>query len=379
MWQALVAALFVVSIAGSRPQAEQPTLSFAALKRQRSSFAWYLGLSSVLHLLLIVGLAFSVELLRQSNRDLERSKQLYGVYTPLRTSLRTPVYYRARGAAGPGTANPGVSVRHPAPHDRVTAMLRQPAVQIAPVVADKMPAFLSWLPPVPPRPEDVPAAGPSRSAIPVPAAGENAGGSSGAPANVNPVAGTDASPVHTEPAVRIANTRAGRVEIRDFADGHEEIHYPPDGRFDAVVVQAGAGDLVPEAEDLLTGRPVQTVYLEVGTAREWVLQYCVPSDKAAAQSGMVVSLGGPTKMQAPWIRMVALPPRRARSPKATVFYGKLQPNGHFMDMRALARPQYQDRPELLPYLEQWEFRPAERDGVAAEIEVMLIIPPETAL
>jgi hypothetical protein len=169
------------------------------------------------------------------------------------------------------------------------------------------------------------------------------------------------------------------VEIHEFPDGSQEIHYPPDGRFDAVVVQAGAGDLVPEAEDLLTGRPVQTVYLEVGTAREWVLQYCVPSGTAAAQSGMVVSLGGPTKMQAPWIRTVALPPRRARSPKATVFYGKLQPNGHFMDMRALAKPQYQDRPELLPYLEQWEFRPAERDGIAAEIEILLIIPPETAL
>jgi hypothetical protein len=379
MWQALAAALVLASMAGSRPRPAQPTLAFAALKSQRSSLAWYLGLSSVLHLFLIVGLAFTVELLRESNRDLERSKQLYGVYTPLRTSLRTPVYYRASTVVGPGRAVPGVSVRHTAPHDRFSAILRQPAVQITPVAPERMPTFLSWLPTVPPRPEDIPAAGPLQSAIPVPTAAETAAGSSAATANVNAAAGSDASPVHTEPAVRIVNTRAGRVEIREFPDGSQEIHYPPDGRFDAVVVQAGAGDLVPEAEDLLTGRPVQTVYLEVGTAREWVLQYCVPSGTAAAQSGMVVSLGGPTKMQAPWIRTVALPPRRARSPKATVFYGKLQPNGHFMDMRALARPQYQDRPELLPYLEQWEFRPAKRDGIAAEIEILLIIPPETAL
>jgi hypothetical protein len=171
------------------------------------------------------------------------------------------------------------------------------------------------------------------------------------------------------------------LEIRDFADGSQEIRYPPDGRFDAVVVQAGAGDLVPEAEELLTGRPVQTVYLAVGTTREWVLQYCMPHDigGAATQSGMIVSLGGPTKVQAPWVRTVALPPRRAHSPKASVFYGKLQANGRIINMRALARPQYEDRPEMLPYLEQWEFRPAQRDGAAAEVEVLLIIPPETAL
>jgi hypothetical protein len=87
MWQALAAALVLASMAGSRPRPAQPTLAFAALKSQRSSFTWYLGLSFALHLFLIAGLAFTVELLRESNRDMERSKQLYGVYTPLRTSL----------------------------------------------------------------------------------------------------------------------------------------------------------------------------------------------------------------------------------------------------------------------------------------------------
>jgi hypothetical protein len=378
MWQALVAALFVASMAGSRPRAHEPTLAFAALRTQRSSFAWYFGLSSVLHLFLIVGLAFTVELLRQSSRDLERSEQLYGVYTPLRTSLRTPVYYRARAAAGPGGADPGVSVRHAAPHGRVSAILRLPAVQIAPVAPDKMPAFLSWLPEVPPRPENrAIAPRPLPAAVP----GEIAAGISATREDINPPAGDDASSLRMDPVVRTVDSRAGRLEIREFPDGSQEIRYPPEGRFDAVVVQAGAGDLVPEAEDLLTGRPVQTVYLEVGAAREWVLQYCTPHDTAgaAAQSGMVVSLGGPTKIQAPWIRTAALPPRRARSAKASLFYGKLQVNGRFSEMHTLAKPQYKDLPELLPYLEQWEFRPAERDGVAAEIEVLLIIPPEAAL
>jgi hypothetical protein len=48
-------------------------------------------------------------------------------------------------------------------------------------------------------------------------------------------------------------------------------------------------------------------------------------------------------------------------------------------MRALSGPQYQPQPELLSYLEKWEFQPARRDGVAADVEVLLIVPPDAAL
>jgi hypothetical protein len=179
----------------------------------------------------------------------------------------------------------------------------------------------------------------------------------------------------------VFNTAVGRLEVHDLPDGSREVRYPKDGRFDAVVVQATAGDLVPGAAELLTGRPVQTVYLAVGTGREWILQYCLPhgSDTPASQSGMVVSLGGHAKLEAPWIRTALLPAHRAATSKSSVYYGTLQANGRFHNMRALSRPQYQLQPELLSYLEKWEFQPARQDGVAADIEVLLIVPPDAAL
>jgi hypothetical protein len=423
----------------------------------------YLGLSSLLHVLLIVVVAFTVELLRHSNRELELSKRLYGIYTPLRVSLRTPTYYPARSTSAPGSE----SVRHAAALHRTSTILLQPTTALGTIAPNKIPAFLYWLPAVPARPSEKTVTPgpdrPARAAIPssepgsqtpdterlatslslaraearlnasvppsssltigliepprvsgesvsggaekgaaitaisvtpplpspdelvmvppVSSLGPGAGGSSAAAGDGQISAGTEISPARQEPVVRFVDTRTGRLEIREFPDGSQEIHYPQDGRFDAVVVQAGAGDLVPAAEELLTGQPVQTVYLAVGTAREWVLQYCVPYDRggAPAQSGMVVSLGGPARLLAPWIRTVVLPPWRAHSPKPSVFYGKLQANGRLMNMRALSNPRYQDRLELLPYLEQWEFRAAQHDGVAAEIEVLLIIPAEAAL
>jgi hypothetical protein len=150
MWQALAAALVLASMAGSRPRTEQPTLAFAALRTKRSHFAWYLGLSSVLHLFLVVVLAFTVELLRDSNRELERSKRLYGIYTPLRVSLRIPIYYAARPTTGPS----GASVRRSALPHRAKALLLQSTTQLAAVEPNKIPAFPYWIPAVPARPAE---------------------------------------------------------------------------------------------------------------------------------------------------------------------------------------------------------------------------------
>ncbi len=186
----------------------------------------------------------------------------------------------------------------------------------------------------------------------------------------------------TEPAIRVAETRAGSLEVREFKDGSREIRYPKDGRFDLVLIQTAGGDLVPETAPFLTGRPVYTVYIALGAAREWILQYCAPRsvESAPVQSGMVVSLGSHATVQPPWIRSAALPPpSRARLAKRSVFYGKLQANGRLANMHMLSGAQYEARPELLSYLDAWEFRPAERGGLPAEIDVVLIVPADAAL
>jgi hypothetical protein len=186
---------------------------------------------------------------------------------------------------------------------------------------------------------------------------------------------------HGEPTVQVIDSRAGRLEVHVFPDGSREVQYPKDGRFDAVVVQATAGDLVHEATELLTGRPVQTVYLAVETGREWILQFSLPhgSETPTSQSGMIVSLGKHTKLEPPWVLTAALPPHGAQISKSSVYYGTLRASGHFYNMRALSGPQYEPRPELLAYLKQWEFRPALQDGVAADVEVVLIVPPGATL
>jgi hypothetical protein len=33
--------------------------------------------------------------------------------------------------------------------------------------------------------------------------------------------------------------------------------------------------------------------------------------------------------------------------------------------------------DLLPYLDQWQFRPAKLDGVPTEVEVLLFVPSST--
>jgi len=127
-----------------------------------------------------------------------------------------------------------------------------------------------------------------------PAASTSAGASS---------PGTPGASANSSPGVRILNTRSGPVEVRELPDGSQQWRFPSNGSFDVVIVQHSAGATIPEAEPLLTGWPVQTVYLTLGEAKEWVMQYCVPASAGApaTQSGMVVSLAKPAKLEAPYI------------------------------------------------------------------------------
>lgn len=204
-----------------------------------------------------------------------------------------------------------------------------------------------------------------------------------APAPAAPVAATSApagdSGAHPDPspAVRILNTHAGPVEVREFSDGSQQWRFPTTGSFDVVIVQRSAGAMIPEAEPLLTGWPVQTVYLALGTAKEWIMQYCVPPSASApaAQSGMLVTLGKPAKLEAPFIQLAMLPPPKiTNSSRPALFSGSLGADGRFRRLRPVAAPDYETRPELLPYIEQWLFRPAKWDGAFAEVDVVLLVP-----
>ena len=49
--------------------------------------------------------------------------------------------------------------------------------------------------------------------------------------------------------------------------------HPNNGVFDVVVVQSSGAEAFPEASAALSGRPIYTVYLQVGAPKEWIMQY----------------------------------------------------------------------------------------------------------
>jgi hypothetical protein len=160
------------------------------------------------------------------------------------------------------------------------------------------------------------------------------------------------------------------------APGSLTINRPPAGTFDAVVVQSSPVDQYPESRGLLSGRPIYSVYISMGTARDWTLFFCVPGEKPQSGNGPVVVLGPmgapvkapfPTKVLKPAIKLPSYE-------KYVLVHGLVNKDGKFEGLR-LVRP---IRPEtdqaLLAALASWEFRAATRDGVAIAVEFLLSIP-----
>jgi hypothetical protein len=171
-------------------------------------------------------------------------------------------------------------------------------------------------------------------------------------------------------------TSLGMVKLLELSSGERQLQYPSGGAFDVVVVESSPGDTIPEAARLLTGRPVRTVFLPLGTGQEWVLQFCVPgAGSSSGNSGRVVTLGREPTLESPFIMRALLPPpKAARSAHPALFHGALDRNGRLVRLRPVTDTLHQPLDELLPYLEKWQFRPAKVDGVAAEVEVLLSVP-----
>jgi hypothetical protein len=175
---------------------------------------------------------------------------------------------------------------------------------------------------------------------------------------------------------RLLRTTLGMVKVLETPSGARQLQYPSGGAFDVVIVESSPGDTVPEADRLLAGRPVHTVFLPLGTGQEWVLQFCLPgTGSASGNSGMVVTLGREPKVESPFILRAFLPPPKAvQSTRPALFHGALGPNGRLVRLRPVTDTRYQPLDELLPYLERWQFRPAKVDGAPAEVEVLLFVP-----
>jgi len=157
------------------------------------------------------------------------------------------------------------------------------------------------------------------------------------------------------------------------------IIHPNNAVFDVVVVQTSTSESFPDAAAALSGRPIYTVYLQVGANKEWVLQFCVPDMSGPVQTGGLVQLGKPAPIGAPYPMVTVRPPEDwLHGSDYLLVHGFLDESGRFRDLRILpgeaaAAP---TTSALLDYLGYWEFRPAVRDGRPVKVEVILAVPPD---
>lgn len=157
------------------------------------------------------------------------------------------------------------------------------------------------------------------------------------------------------------------------------IIHPNNAVFDVVVVQTSTSESFPDAAAALSGRPIYTVYLQVGATKEWVLQFCVPDKSGPVQTGGLVQLGKPAPIGAPYPMVTVRPPEDWQHGSGYLLvHGFLDESGRFRDLRILPgeASTAPTTSALLDYLGYWEFRPAVRDGRPVRVEVILAVPPD---
>jgi hypothetical protein len=149
---------------------------------------------------------------------------------------------------------------------------------------------------------------------------------------------------------------------------------PSDGRYEVAIVQSSAP--IPGSAGLLKGRPVYSVYVPVGTSKEWILQYCLPADDThAAARSQIVQLGNVTPITGPYAFSIIGPLVQFRAGVRYAFiHGYVNVSGRFEQLAEAGDQVIENIDTVLESLAQWEFRPATKDGVPAVVEILLCIP-----
>lgn len=151
--------------------------------------------------------------------------------------------------------------------------------------------------------------------------------------------------------------------------GTTRIDKPRDGKYNVVVM--GLSSSYPEAAGILSGKPVYTVYVHAGGRKEWILQYCLPKNAEPAArvrgSAMPVEAPYPFLMYHPILTL-------ANDPDYVMVHGFISAAGKFEHLTAVGEIDPASGAKLVAALDQWQFRPASRDGEPSAVEILLIIP-----
>lgn len=143
-----------------------------------------------------------------------------------------------------------------------------------------------------------------------------------------------------------------------------------DGQFASVVVGSSLAEKYPETAELWSGRLSYTVYLPVGLAKSWILQFSLSRDDNAADAG------GISHLEAPWPFSIMRPNLEPGSldSDALFVHGFIDAQGHFESLAVAFPPDFAQAQFVLGALRQWQFRPAMQNGQGVKVEILLIIP-----
>ena len=149
------------------------------------------------------------------------------------------------------------------------------------------------------------------------------------------------------------------------------INLPRNGQFNVVVVGSSLEEQYPETADVWKGRLAYSVYLHVGLAKNWILQYSLPRAADSANAGTA-------HLEAPWPFYIVRPnlnPDDASSDSVMV-HGFVDEAGHFEKLSVVFPTDmgYAREQLVLSALQQWQFRAGTHNGQVAKLEVLLIIP-----
>ncbi len=171
-------------------------------------------------------------------------------------------------------------------------------------------------------------------------------------------------------------TKTGTVNGGAGGEGSEptftKLSLPPNGQYGVVVVGSSMAEEFPETSRLWGGRLVYSVFLHVGLAKSWILQYTLPGSVEAIGAGHVDHL------EAPWPFYIVRPgdaPSNVNA-NALMIHGIVNEAGHFEALAVVFPSGYMHAQLLLEAIQQWKFRPAKHNGQAAKVEVLLIIPQQ---
>lgn len=141
------------------------------------------------------------------------------------------------------------------------------------------------------------------------------------------------------------------------------------GKFGVVVVGSSVAEEYPETLGIWADRLAYTVYLHMGLAKNWILQYAVSSAH---------QVPGANRPDAPWPYSMVRPDLAAGdlNADAILVHGFINVAGRFDQLAVVYPPQFAQTKFVLGALQQWQFRPAMQNGQTTPVEVLLIIPDE---